>query len=527
MASISTNKQGGVIRWDSSDWLQGLAPQWNTDSNEYLGVADIPGLSFSIGMNPFRRQGYLYPGFSPTDVTNVAQVDSALLNIAYADDGGADNFAYAGGGTKVMAVNAQTLAIVTSNPSVNTITAAGSHGAHISIDFKDIVTYSVNGTKAVFYSWSDDTDGDVGKIDITSAAQAFDDDWLSTTPASGAALTTTSDHPLIVGADDIMYIGDGRDLHGLDGGTGANGTFNSQVLRLPQNMRIKGFAKTQNYLVIFADDTSIGVSSFYRAESKAFFWDYLSEDPTFVYDIPANKVGGAFTFKNTIGCFGEQRRYANELKNRMFIFDGSQFEVVAEFAGNIPVVGGVEIISNAVFFNAGGHLHMYGNPFTRGNQFNRVTLGAGTTSGLVKLMSNGNMLMSSGTTTSGGLQKVTNTGNYEATSQAVTPLTEPGFPPNFMGRVTEVKVHWLKAISSAGNDISISLNTNGGATQTTVVNAITTVPQTMSTYVKADSGSFPKFSSIGLDVVYTADSGVGNEPPIVKAVEVYYQNEKI
>ncbi len=84
----------------------------------------------------------------------------------------------------------------------------------------------------------DNTDWDVGCYESFTT---FDDDFMSTDPTTPLG-TTAADltgglllpHPLEIGADDVLYMGSGRYLHGYDGGgSGSNGNFLSQLLTLP------------------------------------------------------------------------------------------------------------------------------------------------------------------------------------------------------------------------------------------------------------------------------------------------------
>ena len=102
----------------------------------------------------------------------------------------------------------------------------------------------------------------------------FDDDFMSTIAVNKMAGMDLIDgqnveHPMIVGDDDVLYIGSGRYLHGYDSFTSLTGTFYSKVLTLPKGYIITSIQKYNGYLVIFAhnnDTTALGYS-----EAKAFF----------------------------------------------------------------------------------------------------------------------------------------------------------------------------------------------------------------------------------------------------------------
>jgi len=91
------------------------------------------------------------------------------------------------------------------------------------------------------------------------------------TPLSAAAGAYNNPHPMIVGDDDLLYIGDGSRLHAFDGqyASDDDGKFYDSVLTIPGTYYIKSFAKYKDFLLIFADENRAGTS--YASNAKVFF----------------------------------------------------------------------------------------------------------------------------------------------------------------------------------------------------------------------------------------------------------------
>ena len=532
MASINTSKEGGVITWGSEDWISGLLPTFTTST-----VANQKGnkeLAAAKAMNPFRAFGYAYPGALPTDVTNVSEVsEQALKGLGYSDA------AYIiTAGAKIQKL---TLASDTLTASFKTISA---HGGHASVVGNDIAIYNakVGGTSArkLFYSWSDNTDWDVGVFDFSAT---FDDDFLSTAPATplGASGSYLTDgvgypHPLIVGEDDILYIGDRNFIHALDGQNSADndGKFFPAVLTLPGGFIITSFAKVPLGLMIFGyhiNPQGAGSTYIYKGKAVAFLWDYVSLDITASYDLNDNFVSEAFQYRGTVGCFtqGASKDPSSSTKlSKLQLFNGSIFETVQTFIGNVPVRGGVDIVGDSITWNSQGVLYSHGSPlFGVSSGLNKLSEGGGTTSGMLATLYQDKQYMSSGTTTAGGLQVIQPfPNNYFATSQLATPLVEPPFPPDQRGRVRAVKVHYATSTTSASSrGVSVLLRPNAGS-NSTVINADTDIGATeliATRRLDASGSALPGFDSIKLILQWDAGNGTTDAPGISK-VECFYEN---
>lgn len=525
MAEVKTNKSGGgVIRWDASDWLAGLVPDW-----DYAGRfrrKSKTGLAYADGMDPTRNMGYLVPGFEPSDVTNNTLIDATAKAVVTNGDK-----AYIVANDEVHELDI----------SIDTITNAGAfphtisgHG-HASFTASDIAIYSVGTTKYAFYSWNDSTDGDVGRYDLSST---FDDDYMSAVAASGAVLATTNEHPMLVNSRNILLIGDGNKVHAFDGQTGASGTFSSGVLVLEPDYVVTSMVRTRNYTVVYAYRESESGNSFYRTESTAFFWDNLSTNPTYVYDIPANFVNGGFVLNGTPGCFGlgqNSVRVGVKL-SKMLLFSGAtgEFETIHQFGSTegaddgIPYHGGVQILDNMIVWNAKGKLYQFGSPFQNTSQSVNKTslLDATSEGGFVSNLFSTALYASAG---NNSLQKV-NVGYYPG--QFFTVNVTPPTGSEDKVRINSVKVYWKEATGVTPNtlDLHLAFDDNGNTVQLLDGKGNAAQPivagELMQKITHDSTGNALTsidFNNVTLYGTYTAGT-TASVPPILEAVEVYFES---
>lgn len=545
MASI--DYKAGKIIFDSSDWLAGLHPRYNSSATGTPLPKSENKLTFASAFNPYRSFGMASPGFFPTSVTNASVVTtSAIRRIIMA----AETSSYFGYG-----INSNELIFQMANTGTLTSTATWPHAivsASGSEVGSDIVAYSakVGGTRALrlFYSYScesstnTDPQWNVGMYKLDGST--FDDDFMSTAPATPLVSTEAGGgasfypHPMIVGDDDILYIGDGNLVHAYDGANAADndGKFFSSVLTLPSKFVVTGFAKYQRNLCIvgFFSLTSpvqgagFSIDSFNKTESRAYFWDYLSLDPYDSKSLNDNYVSGAFEYQGTVGCFTQGRKIVpgNPQFSKILLFDGSEFKPVATFDTNVPFQGAVEILGNTISFvssdNTSSFIYMYGSPYPGAPKgLNRIGKGNGANNGAICTLSTSVQVASTGTGTSGGLDTV----NSGFTSSIVTTAPAmPIFPDNQIGKVKAVKVFFGKT-SSADATLSLFLLSDfGGSTQLTSDSSAITASnqvQRITTTLSGSSGSLPRFTSIAPVIQWTA--GVGTAAQIIDRIEIEYE----
>lgn len=521
MPKITTSK----IIFDSDDWLSGLNEQYGTPLGGSIYNKKLGNSAASMrAMTPFRFLGFLSPSVQPTDITNVAQVDSILLQAVPRDFSGTPFQIGITSGGKLLKFNQSSLFTTSNFPY--TMTA---HAGHTTLVGKSLINYNANigGTSALrtFYAWTDNTDWDVGVVSDTTAT--FDDDFMSTVPATPLAGSDLTDgksvsHPMSVGEDDILYIGSGRYVHAYDGQTGTNGTFSPKVFTLPSGYVITAFARIIGYLVIFAHNSvNNGID---RADAKAFFWNYLNDDPTYIEELEDNIVTAGFTYNGTVGCFtyGRTSDFSISAKKaRLRIYTGGEFKTVALFSGTSPMNGGVVINDEEVIWNSDGQVFSWNNIFAP-NKLNIIAEGIGTTTALLTDLT-GNLLACTGTTTSGGLQLLTGSTTYYFQSSWTSIMAEPVHLKG-RSRIQRIRIKFAKA-STGGREINLTIQTDRGATITQILSGIKTIASTELTkdYIFSYDGSvLPTFESIGIVISYGAGSG-STDAPLVSSVEIDYE----
>lgn len=545
MPKITYDKSGGgKIVWSAEDWLAGLHPQFSTTSTSVVRFLTNK-MALQTAINPYRYVGALMPGALPTDVGNVSQVTTFLRNgvvkasSAYLVSNGALV-------QKITTLSAP-LSIETTNWPHSINSNANSEAG------QDIVLYNAKtgGTSQLqmFVSYNNSAKWDVASYTFATASTVWDDDFMSTAPATPLASPYLADglgkpHPMVVGDDDILYMGDRNFLHGYDGQNSADneGKFIAAVLTLPAGYVITSFSRIENFLVIYAYlDTGSG-SPTYLSISKAFFWNYLDLDPTYTIDLTDNYVSGGFQYKSTIGCFTQGRsspqsgNSSSTKVSKLKIWNGSIFETKFAFNENVPIHGGVEVLDETINWNADGVLYGWGEPYPEdfGNSSNRLTQGSGTTSGVLKTLASGIQVMSSGATTSGGLQEVDILfTEFYSNAVAILATAEPLFPKGFRGQIKCVRIQFAYTVTPGGTGgrnlvfrLVRSGTTSGSEITTLIADSDNFRSTSIDTLVKefttdSSTNQFPPFVALRPDLTWSAGSGGGDALP-VERIEVEY-----
>jgi hypothetical protein len=538
MPSINQNKGGGRITWGKEDWLSGLHPNYSASAGDTPVPRGNGQLTYARAMNPYRAFGYAAPGFNPTDVSNVSVVtSSAIRKIVIAYESG--YFGYGiNSSTSLFQIDTATGDLTNAGSWPHTITSVS--GA---VEGNDICAYSarVAGTRKnrIFYSFNNNGAAaanplwNVGMYDLNGT---FDDDFMTTAPgtplvatSAGSTPTFTYPHPLIVGDDDVLYIGDNNKVHAYDGAdtSDPDGKFFDSVLVLPETFRITGFARYQQRLAIFGykelnTNASANASSFYATEAKVYFWDYLANDPYDSVNLNDNYVNAPFEYKGSIGCFTQGRKpvpLSNQFAS-LKLFNGDEFDNVAMFDSNIPVNGGVSIVGDTIMFNAQGSIYQFGSPYPGfPDGLNKVTEGSGTSSGALTTLATTLQVASTGVTTTGGLQKIGT--NYNTGSMAAA-VAEPQFQMNSRARADAATITFAKT-STGGRDVSVLFVGNDLATTTVVQNVSTINSANIRLRYEFATGAQDMFAFSTLKPIATWGSGSGTgDAPIIDMIELEY-----
>lgn len=530
---IQANKEGGRIIYDESDFVNGLAPNW-IDS-VFPIVRGGNQMSYTKGMNPFLRFGYASPGAKPQNATNNSVVTTylrkGLIN---------NQTAYIiSNGDLLHSYNAGTETLTNNATFPHQISP---HGGHTTVTGSDVAIYTTNVSSSplqrFFYSWSDNTDGDVGIYDFSSG---FNDDFMSTVPASAAAQVGTNKPILIVGDDDILYIGTGNILNAFDGRVGADGTYYAEVLTLPAGWVITSMEKTTDGLMLFTYFKPPTVDDNYRGQARAWEWKYGELDVTRSYNLNDNLTGESVSFGSQVGVFTFGRN-TNPLSSgdgimraKLQLFDGNanEFKPVVSFPGTVPVRGGVQVVGDSINWNSSGIVYTYGNQMI-GDKLglHRIAYGTGTTSGMLTTFidSPDVLSVSSGTTTAGGLQNFKKS-LLQEDAQFLTALAEPPFPPYQKGRIKLVTFEFGNTVTPA-NALKINVTFYDRTNSTTCValashNQVTNQVEMLVQRTKDTSGNaLMAFDGLAMGVQWTAATSTATQAVTLAKVIVDYKNDK-
>ena len=524
MAKITENK----IIWDSSDWIQGLNEQYGiSTANKPMGNS----LNNVQAFDPYRVIGYAMPGYLPASLTNNSVVDAVIKKAVSFEATGKE---YGITATKKL-VEFTSTAITNAGIWPHTV----QYDSADVTSLQDVVIYnskvsSAGGndqaTPRVFYSWNSTTKSSWGVGMWAKLADVdFYDDFMKERPAT--PLTTASalkPHPMIVGDDDLLYIGDGNKLHAFDGSFAGDvdGKFYDSVLTLPGTSYIKSFEKYNSFLLIFTDENLSGTSL--ASKAKVYFWDYLSLDPTYIKDLNDNLVTEAFIYNGKVGCFTSGRRYdiGNSNTGKIQFLEGNEFAPSIFFNDSLPVRGGVSVASNQLRWNSSGKMYTYGNNMRLPATMNIVAKGSGTTSGMLSDGS-GTLLMSSGTTTAGGLQSFS--ANYDYSAYFQTTSVQPNFSTRQKGRIKRVKLIFGNINGATADKLTVKLYYDRGGSNVTIasnIQEITTDTLIMQYEHDSSGNPLPDFESVSLKCEW-GEGTVHTSAPWIQSAEVEFETINI
>jgi len=533
---IIQTKSGGIIVYDQNDWLNGLASGYGTSSTiNYQKVGT--GAEYLKAVNPYLNAlGALQPGLLGTALTNAAAQIAATISAATVERTGTNPAAWLiEAGAKIHRIDSLVTpyTISVTAPFPYTIEAQGAHSTHTTPVGEDIITFNISGTEYVFYSYNDNTDGDVGQVDIAPAADnsTFNDDWFSTA-SGGAVLNKSVPHPMIVGDDQKLYIADlaaSGTLAKLWQVSDA-GAITSFTTIIPRNYVIRSFAKYGEHLVIFAYKIRTGGSLSDKGDTVAYFWDYSASSADYKYHLDDNEVTCGFNFGGVIGCFttGRVAEFANVgYRSKLQVFEGGRFVPKFNFSEETPKYGGYDIVNNMLVWNSGGVIYSYGSPYPDyPARVNKITQGASTTNGFLKALNGIEIYASTGSGANNEVFKQATT--FHASSGWRGLVADPLFPLFTQGKVDYVEVGFHGS-ASGGRAMTFSLDFDYGTSTKTVLSALTTITAgTQILYRDVDTSgiSFPLFKAIKPIVSWATGSGSGAAPKI-SYIKIYFSNQPL
>ncbi len=529
----TTHKTGGTIVWDKDDFKAGLGPQGGFTLSPNLPYMDANGFANISRIDPFLFYGALTPGYGPgANSTNSSSLVSAIVAMELIDNStalGVD----AGGKIQSLTITSNTISVAGSFP--HTIAYASGSG-YVG---QDGIIYRHNSsgasTVSFFYSAYNSNNWDVGAY---VGLSSFDDDFMSTVPASPLDITTgdgddstqrTAPHPMEIGADGILYIGSGRYLHAYDGNTGTNGTFSSKVLTLPQGFQIVALKKYQNIFIIVGNyyNTTTGTST---GEALLYTWDYMASDISSVTSLEDFYVSALFIWNGspTVITNGPPARNGG---NKIKVISGNQVTKIADFDGTIPVNRGVVIQNDIIYMNAGGRLLAMGDKYRKSYAINYLNLASASgISGVLQYaeLITGFVLSSATAASTAPCINTIYVNNGMGAASCKTFFVNPNFPYDKVGRVRSVIVEYYQELAAGNNGaLTMQLITNNSATTHTVISGMSTVSLPLQRKYNqiTSGGKLPAFSTIGWQASWTT-STTASSPQICR-VEIEYELEEL
>lgn len=501
---IIQNENGGSIIYDKEDWLAGMD---TTSSGSSLGhTGGNPTMS---EIDPLRLYGYATVSAKATDVTNISSITSTITKAVIKGD----NAYMIGGGLVHKLSTLASGTISTTAPFPHTI----AHGAHSSFSASDIVNYYIynGGTQKLcaFYSFTDGTDWDVGIYDYV--ADTFDDDFMSTVPTTPLAAPYLTGgvgfpHPLIVGDDDILYIGDRNFIHAYDQTTGV---FSAAVLTLPKGWIITCFTTTQDLQLAIGAYFTTGQGAgnvFNRGMAKVWFWSYLALDPDYSRDLQDNYVSEIINWGRTIAAFTSGRRSLSQRGvYKLQILNGSQFEILKSWStGGLPVRGGVDTSGTDIYWNGAGSIYALIQRPDNGRYILNHIYQQGSTGGMFSFFTASAIYHASfGSGAGSGLCYFSS--SYNDAGQLRCQVASPIFPTKTKGELTQVTIKFAQTFSGGR---SFRLTTDLDAVSSVSINDFITTTDLRVTQINNNTDGTPlgQFNTLQPLLVWADNGGGGS-----------------
>lgn len=263
-----------------------------------------------------RNPNVIQPGPDTATLTNGNQagvVKSLLRGIM--KQSVSDDVSFGVGGTAMYKIQS---ASVTSDANFpHTIGGAEAKTGEDVKEYHDEIYYTFNHAA---------TSGEMGKLTLPNT---FDDDFLSTAPTVGAfSLQVDVPHPLEVGGDDVLYIGNGHYVSSYDKTTD---TADEDAIDLPDDCVVTDIKWNMKKLYITVNWPNLTGNN--QVKQSLFIWNTV--DDSWDDEIPQIKRGGGmFNKEGVLFIFYEDITSAGE--GRLGYFDGARIKEVCQFDGGLP-----------------------------------------------------------------------------------------------------------------------------------------------------------------------------------------------
>ncbi len=326
------------MKWniEISNFLGGFAPAWYKETYPVYGNKNQAGTMTNVDLtNP----GYLTqgPGLANlTAGTQAAAVTTLLkgcLDFAVTADA-----TYGVGGAKLYQLSSTAVANAGIWP--HTIDKAAVTGE----DGEDVAYFQGN----LYYSYNHSgSAGDIGKYDLNVT---FTDAWASTVP-SGMAALTNNPHPMKVGGNDTMLIGNGRWVALYDGTT-----FQDKALDFPVGTVVQSIEWNSDRWWITANRPNLTGSN--KNTASIYVWDGTTNSWELEIKLMGT-VGGNHVKNGIVFLFYQDATSTGGYK--LAYVNGTGITDLANFSGGLPAFYQVSDFKDFIIWNSNGLIFAYGS----------------------------------------------------------------------------------------------------------------------------------------------------------------------
>lgn len=316
----------------------GFAPAWYKETYPSFGNKNQLGTMVNIDMT---NSGYITQGPGIANLTNGTQAAAVTTLIKGATDYAVtSDTAYGVGGSKVYQFSSTTVTSGATFPhTIDKVGVTGETGEDV-ILFQGNLYYSYNYTSVVA--------GDIGKYDLAST---FDDDWGSTVPSGAGVLVGGVPHPMRVGLNDTMAIGNGRYVALYDGTT-----LQTQALDFPTGSVVQALVWNSDRWWIAVNNTSLTGSN--KVSSSIYVWDGTTNS----WEMEIKLMGsvGGLHVKNGV-LFVWYQDITSTGGYKMGYVSGSNINDLANYTGGLPTFYQITDYKDFIIWNSNGLIFAYGS----------------------------------------------------------------------------------------------------------------------------------------------------------------------
>ena len=295
-----------------SDFLGGYAPDYMGSEFPTYGNRNMA----SRMRNVFPNSHFLVPGPKPTTLTNGDQVGvvntliRSILNRAVAN-----NETYGVGGNKLYKLSSNTVISDANFPhTINHPTATGEVA-------EDVKFYR----GAIYCVYNHSAGGDILKLTLPNT---FNSDFLSTIPVGKFTLQAGVPHPMEVGGDDVLYIGNKNFVSSYNGRTNVA---TEKALDLPPDCVIVDIKYYNQRLYITANEPDLTGDN--QIKKSLYIWNLVAK--SWDWETPRIGRGGGMFIKSDGVLFIFYQDITSG-KSSLGYIDGRQLREVTQFTGSLP-----------------------------------------------------------------------------------------------------------------------------------------------------------------------------------------------